>query len=200
MSFSNKTDSEVFDVLFNLAVRLLQSGRYIDGNSLYSLNSDKDEKSILQMMFVRQAMLSSRVNLKMLPMEMIYNSLCRNALYAGMYVQDYLDTNDFTELDLSPEELDEFLFTVNHSVNASRLNICIDGGYNFKFNVPSSEFSEMLEESPYFTDNVNRIVAIITNALKEQVGSSATEDKYIMMMLSLFLKIGVTLYYSICNQ
>lgn len=200
MSLSNTTDSEVFDVLFNLAVRLLQSGRYIDEYALYKFKSDKDERNLLQMIFMRQVILSSKINLKTLPMEMVYNSLCRNALYAGMYVQDYLDTNDLTELDLSPEEIDEFLFTVNHSVNASRLNIGIDGGYNFKFNVPSSELAEMLEQSPYFTDNVNRIVAIMTNALKEQVGSSATEDKYIMMMISLFLNIGVTLYHSICNR
>ncbi len=196
----NTTESEVFDVLFKLAVRLLQSGRYINENSLYTFKSSKDEKSIIQMIFFRQAMLSHKVNLKVLPAEMIYNSLCRNALYAGMYAQDYLDTNNLTELGFSPEELDEFLFTVNHSVNASRLNINIDGEYNFKFDVPSREFAELLENSPYFTDNVSFIVETMTNTLKEQTGSSATEDKYMVIMISLFLQIGVTLYHSIANK
>ena len=63
---SNTTDSEVFDVLFNLAVRLLQSGRYIDEYALYKFKSDKDERSLLQMIFMRQVILSSKINLKTL--------------------------------------------------------------------------------------------------------------------------------------
>ena len=193
-----KSDSEIFNILYNVAIQLLQASDYIRLPYLFKFNNDEDTENVLMLMFANQAALAAKINMKELPMEMVYYSLCKNALYVGMYVEDYLNSNNLKKLNLTPEEIDEFIFTV-HKVNAEKMGMFIDGEDDFKFDIPTKEFAVMLEESPYFDFNVKRIIEIMTNALKVEAGSSATEDKYMMMMLSLFLRIGVTLYHSIFN-